>query len=193
MRKSKYLHIDKCFNWLQDQIANLSKAVEQMEYYQDFGTIEWPINKIHTLPSDIQGTIDFLDGLFTNDSVYCGLNEAEDKLKKEKDIDYFFVSMHLLGHKLIHLTNPTVKDKEIYDVAFIELTCIFFASILCRKYYIINNLSLEMVKEISMAMHDVGVLEKELNIEKKWSSDDYIGACMLMLELLHETELKSYH
>jgi hypothetical protein len=147
--------LDLYMQWLTKNLDLLLEKIQQATSKDDFADFDWPVKYVPTHEDDLVLTANQLCKKWGDKLSYCGLLGAEQKLyAKPYDINYFFIRMHLLGHFILTDIEPSFDMEKMTDIAIVETTSLFFASVACHRYFSIDLMTPYMAKQIASSLYD---------------------------------------
>jgi len=181
--------VSKSLDWLGEQLHSMLDVLV-VEEDGKYGSFEWPLSDHKVHPLDVESTIKLLDTPYRTRHVGCALSGLNEKLNSEfKDIDYFFIHVHAIGHAILEDLKPDLDYENIHDVGLAELVTVFFAIMACHRYYGLKKITPDMAFEIAGVLQDVNMVDATRG--RMYSHQDKVVLACKALDKLISNEKQS--
>lgn len=146
--------VDSTMSWFAGELDIITEALNECDPNEKLKDFLWPYSSMD-IPSKIatheanclcQGYHD----VQTKCALLC-LNTFLDV--DERNSDYLFMRLHILGHALLDKINYQCKD-DVIEAAMNEVICLFFAACAMRHYQGMVHLGPQMAYQIAGALND---------------------------------------
>lgn len=174
--------------WFNSEMKYLIKQIEEAKNLEGYGELQWPLHHGQYHKTDLIQTANLLAKPYGDKESVCCLESLEEFSDPDKDLDYFFMRLHIIGHLILD-DLVTLNMDDLEDVAFAEVVCSFFATLAVRHYYRIEHFTPNMALQIAYCLHDEGSIMK--NKTEKYSALDKTSTMTTMFNVLlkNETQL----